>query len=82
MAEELREAMQEAAQDELKPDEKALFERQWRILHLCRTQGSYLLDSVISCFSALASSIAIASARASAIAPMIKRTRKFDCERK
>ena len=40
-AEELREELQEAVQDELEPDEKALFERHWRILHLCRTQGTY-----------------------------------------
>lgn len=39
-AAELREALQEAAQDELEPDEKALFERHWRITHLCRTQGT------------------------------------------
>ena len=44
-AEELRETLQEAAQDELEPDEKALFERHWRILHLCRTQGTYFLES-------------------------------------
>lgn len=41
-AAELREALQEAEQDELEPDEKALFERHWRIMHLCRTLGTSL----------------------------------------